>query len=77
MNGCAKLLPCLVLVCLSGCTLPDLLFGMFGHGYSAGGTLPSEKKAHYDQIVDESQRFGSFRSKDHQTGSPWDASGRQ
>ncbi len=34
MNRCTKLLSCVVLVCLSGCTLSDLLFGMFGKGYS-------------------------------------------
>lgn len=64
--SCILLLP---IVC--GCAVSDMLFSLFGRGYSGGGMHRSEKKSDYDRVVDESKRHGTFRSTDHQSFAPW------
>lgn len=46
---------------LSGCSLPDALFGVFGDHYTGGGTTRIEKKRDYDRYVEASREFASDR----------------
>lgn len=52
------LLALFVLLCTSpGCTVSDALFGVFGDGYTGGGSTWEEKKYDYDQRVSGSQDY--------------------
>ncbi|MFN3150322.1 hypothetical protein [Bremerella sp.] len=52
------LLALFVLLCMSpGCTVSDALFGVFGDGYTGGGSTWEEKKYDYDQRVSGSHDY--------------------
>jgi hypothetical protein len=37
------------LACTSGCTVYDMMFGVFGNHYSGGGTSWDEKQSDYNE----------------------------
>ncbi len=42
-----------LLVVVSGCTVYDALFGVFGSAYSGGGFTEHDKSEHYNAAVSE------------------------
>jgi hypothetical protein len=42
---------------LTGCTVADALFGVFGSYYTDGGDARADRKSHYDQQVQASQHY--------------------
>ena len=57
MNRITLLVGLLLLTTCTGCTVSDALFGVFGGGYSGGGSTWSEKKYDYDQRISASQSY--------------------
>ncbi len=42
---------------LSGCAVSDVIYGVFSQGYAGGGPTEIDKRRHYDQQVETSQRY--------------------
>ncbi|PQO33341.1 hypothetical protein C5Y96_10845 [Blastopirellula marina] len=57
MNRIMLLIVLLLLCTSTGCTVSDALFGVFGGGYSGGGSTWEEKKYDYDQRVSASTSY--------------------
>jgi len=47
-----------MLPALTGCTVSDALFAVFGDHYSGGGYTREEKEYHFNQQVRASQSYG-------------------
>jgi hypothetical protein len=51
--ACFMLLPL-----LAGCSLvPNLLFGIFGEGYTGGGDMRAQKESHYNEQREQSGHY--------------------
>jgi len=53
------ILTCLCLLpAVTGCSMSDALFSVFGDHYSGGGYTREEKEYHYNQQVEASRSYG-------------------
>jgi hypothetical protein len=52
----------LILPALSGCAMSDVLYDLFGHGYSNGGTTDVTRRDDYDRRVQESKQSPLYSS---------------
>lgn len=53
-----RLLACFALLpLLSGCSVSDAMFNVFGDHYSGGGYTRAEKEYHYNQQVEASRNY--------------------
>ena len=56
-----------------GCAASDIFYNLFSGHYSGGGTLPIERREHYDRAVKQSQDFGKYGSSVPAETSPWNS----
>ncbi len=45
----------------SGCSMSDLIFGVFRDGYTGGGYTTADKKDHYDRQVEASRNYSPWQ----------------